>query len=430
MGAITMKVIKKAKPRTNVDNQQLIDNVSAMIKNVRQNGDKALLEYNARFDQNQRPQLRISRTEIEAAYKQVSKQELADMRTAAGHIKAFAEAQKASIHELQNFQTKPGVYLGHRIIPVDSCCCYVPGGSYPLYSTALMLTIPARVAGVKRITACSPSVKGDVNINAKTLVAMDIGGADEIYAVGGAHAIAAFSYGTEQIAPASLIVGPGNQYVTEAKRQCYGKVGIDFIAGPSEVLVIAEAGAGADPRIIAADLLAQAEHDPLAKGILVTTDEALGNAVITSVEEQLAVLPTVDIASRSWADYGEVVLADSLSEAINIANSYAPEHLEVIVNKPETAVSNLTNYGSLFIGQYTAEVFGDYASGTNHTLPTLKAARYTGGVWAGTFLKVCTHQSMTKQAMLEISGLVSNMAHGEGLIAHARAAEIRKEIYG
>ncbi|MFA5457898.1 MAG: histidinol dehydrogenase [Synergistaceae bacterium] len=425
-----MKVIKKAKPRTNVDNQQLIDNVSAMIKNVRQNGDKALLEYNARFDQNQRPQLRISRTEIEAAYKQVSKQELADMRTAAGHIKAFAEAQKASMHELQNFQTKPGVYLGHRIIPVDSCCCYVPGGSYPLYSTALMLTIPARVAGVKRITACSPSVKGDVNINAKTLVAMDIGGADEIYAVGGAHAIAAFSYGTEQIAPVSLIVGPGNQYVTEAKRQCYGKVGIDFIAGPSEVLVIAEAGAGADPRIIAADLLAQAEHDPLAKGILVTTDEALGNAVITSVEEQLAVLPTVDIASRSWADYGEVVLADSLSEAINIANSYAPEHLEVIVNKPETAVSNLTNYGSLFIGQYTAEVFGDYASGTNHTLPTLKAARYTGGVWAGTFLKVCTHQSMTKQAMLEISGLVSNMAHGEGLIAHARAAEIRKEIYG
>ena len=425
-----MKVIKKAKPRTNVDNQQLIDNVSAMIKNVRQNGDKALLEYNARFDQNQRPQLRISRAEIEAAYKQVSKQELADMRTAAGHIKAFAEAQKASMHELQNFQTKPGVYLGHRIIPVDSCCCYVPGGSYPLYSTALMLTIPARVAGVKRITACSPSVKGDVNINAKTLVAMDIGGADEIYAVGGAHAIAAFSYGTKQIAPVSLIVGPGNQYVTEAKRQCYGKVGIDFIAGPSEVLVIAEAGAGADPRIIAADLLAQAEHDPLAKGILVTTDEALGNAVITSVEEQLAVLPTVDIASRSWADYGEVVLADSLSEAINIANSYAPEHLEVIVNKPETAVSNLTNYGSLFIGQYTAEVFGDYASGTNHTLPTLKAARYTGGVWAGTFLKVCTHQSMTKQAMLEISGLVSNMAHGEGLIAHARAAEIRKEIYG
>lgn len=399
-----------------------------MIKNVRLNGDKALLEYNARFDQNHRPQLRISRTEIEAAYEHVSEQELADIRSAAGHIKAFAEAQKASVHELKDFQTKPGIYLGHRVIPVDSCCCYVPGGSYPLYSTALMLTIPAKVAGVKRIAACSPSVKGKDSINAKTIVAMDIGGADEIYAVGGAHAIAAFSYGTEQIAPVNLIVGPGNQYVTEAKRQCYGQVGIDFIAGPSEVLVIAEQGA--DARIIAADLLAQAEHDPLAKGILVTTDEKLAKDVITSVQEQLSVLPTAEIASRSWDDYGEVIVAENLSEAINIANSHAPEHLEIIVDKPENTVPNLVNYGSLFIGQYTAEVFGDYASGTNHTLPTLGAARYTGGVWVGTFLKVCTHQSMTKQAMLEISGLVSNMAHGEGLIAHARAAEIRKEIYG
>ena len=246
--------------------------------------------------------------------------------------------------------------------------------------------------------------------------------------VGGAHAIAAFSYGTVQIAPVSLIVGPGNQYVTEAKRQCYGQVGIDFIAGPSEVLVIAEAGA--DARIIAADLLAQAEHDPLAKGILVTTDETLGRSVMAAVEEQLDVLPTANIASRSWADYGEIAVADTISEAIDMANSYAPEHLEVIVDKPETVVPHLVNYGSLFIGQYTAEVFGDYASGTNHTLPTLKAARYTGGVWAGTFLKVCTHQSMTKQGMLDISGLVSNMAHGEGLAGHARAAEIRKEIFG
>ena len=425
-----MKVIKKAKPRTNEDNQQLIDNVSAIIKNVRLNGDKALVEYNIRFDQNQRRNLRISRAEIEAAYNLISEQELADMRKAAEHIKAFAEAQKATMRELERFETNPGIYLGHRIIPVDSCCCYVPGGSYPLYSTALMLTIPAKVAGVRRIAACSPSVKESESIDPKTLVAMDIGGADEIYAVGGAQAIAAFTYGTGQIAPVSLVVGPGNQYVTEAKRQCYGKIGIDFVAGPSEVLVMAEEGAGADPHIVAADLLAQAEHDPLAKGILVTTDEALGKAVISSVEKQLAALPTANIASRSWEDYGEVLLADSLCEAIDITNSYAPEHLEVIVNEPKEAVLSLTNYGSLFIGQYTAEVFGDYASGPNHTLPTLKAARYTGGVWAGTFLKVCTHQSMTKQAMLEISSLVSNMARGEGLIAHARAAEIRKEIYG
>lgn len=425
-----MKVIKEARPRRNEDSQQLRDNVSAIIKNVRINGDKALIEYNARFDQNKRRDLRIGRAEIEAAYEQVSEQELADMRKAAEHIRAFAEAQKATMRELKGFETVPGVYLGHRIIPVDSCCCYVPGGSYPLYSTALMLTIPAKVAGVRRITACSPSVKGSESIDPKTLVAMDIGGADEIYAVGGAQAIAAFAYGTEQIAPVSMVVGPGNQYVTEAKRQCYGRIGIDFVAGPSEVLVIAERGAGADPRIIAADLLAQAEHDPLAKGILVTDDEGLARAVISSVEQQLAALPTADIASRSWEDYGEVLLADSLFEAIKITNDHAPEHLEVIVNDPEETIPRLTNYGSLFIGQYTAEVFGDYASGTNHTLPTLKAARYTGGVWVGTFLKVCTHQTMTKQAMLEISGLVSNMARGEGLIAHVRAAEIRKEIYG
>jgi len=423
-----MKTVKKAKPRANEDNRQLAENVSEIIRNVRQNGDEALFQYNERFDGNTRRGLKISRAEVEDAYGQVRQCDLADMRAAAENIRAFAEAQKAAMREIDAFETKPGISMGHRVIPVDSCCCYVPGGGYPLYSTALMLTIPAKVAGVKRIAACSPAVRGSRCIDARTVVAMDIGGADEIYAVGGAHAVAAFAYGTEQIAPVSLIVGPGNQYVTEAKRQCYGQVGIDFIAGPSEVLIIAESGA--DPRIIAADLLAQAEHDALAKSILITTDAELAESVIASVKEQLAVLPTAEIASRSWEDYGEVLLADDIEEAIDAANRIAPEHLEVIVNEPEKVVLRLVNYGSLFIGQYTAEVFGDYASGTNHTLPTLRAARYTGGVWAGTFLKVCTHQTMTKQAMLDISGLVSNMARGEGLIAHARAAEIRREIFG
>jgi len=423
-----MKTVKKAKPRANEDNRQLAENVSEIIRNVRQNGDEALFQYNERFDGNKRRGLKISRAEVEEAYGQVRQRDLADMRAAAENIRAFAEAQKAAMREIDAFETKPGISMGHRVIPVDSCCCYVPGGGYPLYSTALMLTIPAKVAGVKRIAACSPAVRGSRCIDARTVVAMDIGGADEIYAVGGAHAVAAFAYGTEQIAPVSLIVGPGNQYVTEAKRQCYGQVGIDFIAGPSEVLIIAESGA--DPRIIAADLLAQAEHDALAKSILITTDAELAESVIASVKEQLAVLPTAEIASRSWEDYGEVLLADDIEEAIDAANRIAPEHLEVIVNEPEKVVLRLVNYGSLFIGQYTAEVFGDYASGTNHTLPTLRAARYTGGVWAGTFLKVCTHQTMTKQAMLDISGLVSNMARGEGLIAHARAAEIRREIFG
>ena len=423
-----MKTVKKAKPRANEDNRQLAENVSEIIRNVRQNGDEALFQYNERFDGNKRRGLKISRAEVEEAYGQVRQRDLADMRAAAENIRAFAEAQKAAMREIDAFETKPGISMGHRVIPVDSCCCYVPGGGYPLYSTALMLTIPAKVAGVKRIAACSPAVRGSCGIDARTVVAMDIGGADEIYAVGGAHAVAAFAYGTGQITPVSLIVGPGNQYVTEAKRQCYGQVGIDFIAGPSEVLIIAESGA--DPRIIAADLLAQAEHDALAKSILVTTDAKLAESVIASVKEQLAGLPTAEIAARSWEDYGEVLLADDIEEAIDAANRIAPEHLEVIVNEANAVVPRLMNYGSLFIGQYTAEVFGDYASGTNHTLPTLRAARYTGGVWAGTFLKVCTHQTMTRQAMLDISGLVSNMARGEGLIAHARAAEIRREIFG
>ena len=256
---------------------------------------------------------------------------------------------------------------------------------------------------------------------------MDIAGIDEIYAVGGAQAIAAFSYGTDQIQPVNLIVGPGNSFVTEAKRQCYGKVGIDFVAGPSEVLVIADGNADAD--IVAADLLAQSEHDKEAKGIVVTTDEAFGQAVIKAVEAQLQQLDTREIASKSWTDFGEVLLADDLEEAIAYANSYAPEHLEVNVAEAqqERTVDALHNYGSLFIGGNTAEVFGDYASGTNHTLPTLGAARYTGGVWVGTFLKTCTYQSMNPAAMMNIAPLVSSLARGEGLIGHARAAEIRME---
>ena len=288
-----------------------------------------------------------------------------------------------------------------------------------------MLTIPAKTAGVEKVTACSPVMRGTGRINPKTLVAMDIGGADEIYAVGGAQAIAAFSYGTEEIPAVDMIVGPGNRYVTEAKRQCYGQVGIDFVAGPSEVLVIAD-GSGT-PEIVAADLLAQSEHDANAKGILVTTDKDFGQAVMEAVKKELAILDTREIAEKSWETYGEVLLADSLEEAVELANAYAPEHLELNVQEPELLAEKLYNYGSLFIGENTAEVFGDYASGTNHTLPTLKAARYTGGVWVGTFLKTCTHQSMSPQAMKELAPLVERMAHGEGLTGHAQAAKVRKE---
>lgn len=422
-----MRVFKSAKPRSEADISALRETVTGIINNVRENGDKALQDYNAKFDGCNRENLRISPEEIQQAYEMLTEDELADIKAAAANIKAFAQAQKESIGIVKDFSPAEGIKLGHRAIPVQSACCYVPGGGYPLYSTALMLGIPAKVAGVKRVTACSPVIKGTTTIHPKTLVAMDVAGIDEIYAVGGAQAIAAFSYGTDQIAPVNLIVGPGNSFVTEAKRQCYGKVGIDFVAGPSEVLVIADGQA--DPEVIAADLLAQSEHDRVAKGLVVTTSETLASDICDAVEAQLQQLDTAEIARVSWENTGEVLIADSLEEAVAYANEYAPEHLEVNVeeDKIDETVSALINYGSLFIGGNTAEVFGDYASGTNHTLPTLGAARYTGGVWVGTFIKICTYQSMTKDAMMNIAPLVSRLARGEGLIGHARAAEIRIE---
>ena len=422
-----IKELKPSKKRTEEDRSRLMATVGDIIADVRMNGDAALMEYNRRFDGCERTALRISEQEIRDAYDKVSAQEIEDIKKAAANIENFAKAQRATVGALEDFSPSPGIVLGHRVIPVGSCCCYVPGGGYPLYSTALMLGIPAKVAGVERVTACSPVIKGTDCIHPKTLVAMDVAGVDEIYAVGGAQAIAAFSYGTDQIQPVDMIVGPGNSFVTEAKRQCYGKVGIDFVAGPSEVLIIADGNA--DPEVLAADILAQSEHDKEAKGILVTTDEKLGAAVIDAVEAQLSTLETEPIARSSWNDFGEILIADSLDEAVEYANAYAPEHLEVNVSEADAdrVVSGLKNYGSLFIGGNTAEVFGDYASGPNHTLPTLGAARYTGGVWVGTFLKICTYQSMSRDAMMGIAPLVSNLARGEGLIGHARAAEIRME---
>lgn len=286
-----------------------------------------------------------------------------------------------------------------------------------------MLIIPAKIAGVKRICACSPAMKDSEYINPKTLVAMDIAGADEIYAVGGVQAIGAFAYGTDSIKPVDIIVGPGNKYVTEAKRQCYGKVGIDFVAGPSEVLIIADESA--NPSYIAADVLAQCEHDYNARGILITTDKTLAKEVNKKVNEILVDLPTKDIASLSWNNNGEIILVDNLQEAVKLSNKYAPEHLELNVKNTDEIIDKLTNYGSLFIGQYSAEVFGDYVSGTNHTLPTLRASRYTGGVWVGTFIKTCTTQRLSKGAVDLLAPVAYDLAMDEGLYAHANAAKVR-----
>ena len=417
-----MKILKSSGFKNKETEKIVKEQVSAIIEDIKINKDEALKKYNLKFDNNDRSVIKVSKEEIEEAYKQVDEEFIQNLKVAAKNIENFAIAQKESFDNNFEKEIYPGVILGQKHIPVTSCLAYVPGGGYPLFSTALMLIIPAKVAGVKRVIACSPTMKSTPKINPKTLVAMDIAGADEIYATGGVQAIAAFTYGTESIKPVDIIVGPGNKYVTEAKRQCYGTVGIDFVAGPSEVLIIADETA--NPTYIAADVLAQCEHDLNARGILVTTSEKFGLEVSQKVDEMLETLSTKNIAKPSWDNNGEIILVDSLEEAVQISNEYAPEHLEINVENNEGIIEDLVNYGSLFIGEYSAEVFGDYVSGTNHTLPTLKASRYTGGVWVGTFIKTCTHQVLNKGAVKSLGPVAINMATEEGLHAHANAARV------
>jgi len=417
---ILMKIIKDAKKgkMQEVDVRQKVFNI---LEDVRKNGDQALIEYNKKFD-DYTGNMRITADDIKRAYDSLDEQVIKDIRFAAERIRRFAEIQKDSMREVKEV-VSPGVILGHRIIPVQSCATYIPGGRYPLPSSALMSIIPAKVANVPRIVACSPPDSDVGSINPATLVAMDIAGADEIYCMGGAHAIGALAYGTETIKPVDMIVGPGNIWVTEAKRQVFGTVGIDFLAGPSEVLIIADETA--EPDFIASDLLAQSEHDPNARGILISLSEDLAHRVISSLEKLLADLETEEVARKSWQDNGQVIVVDSVEDAVKLANKIAPEHLELCINNPEDVVDLLLNYGSLFIGNYATEVFGDYVSGTNHILPTMKAARYTGGVWVGTFLKVVSFQMISKEGAKELIPAASSLAKTEGLYAHKLAADIR-----
>ena len=399
--------------------------VAEIIADVARRQDAALVEYERKFSRNERSSLRVSPEEIKKAYEELPEELVEAIKTAAKNIGDFARLQLQTIKELPLQELRPGVFLGHRVIPVDSCCCYVPGGRYPLFSTALMLAIPAKVAGVKRVAACTPVVKGTDRPHAATLVALDMAGADEVHAIGGAQAIAAATCGTEAFPAVDLVVGPGNIYVTEAKRQVYGRVGIDFVAGPSEVLIIADETA--DPLILAADLLAQSEHDPEARGILVTTSENIAIQTIREVERLLGEIETGETARLSWEARGEILIADSLEEAVEYSNKVAPEHLEINTKDPEDLTGKLENYGSLFIGSGSAEVFGDYVAGTNHTLPTMGAARYTGGLWVGTFLKTCTMQKITPEGVKALAPVADVMARNEGLAAHALAARLRNE---
>ncbi|MEW9080775.1 histidinol dehydrogenase [Terrisporobacter glycolicus] len=418
-----MEVLKKSQFK-NVETEKTVKiQVREILNDIKFNKDIGVRKYNFQFDKNSRLNYRVTRDEIVKAYKQVDIKFIEDIKIAVKNIEEFAKAQKESFEHNFEREIYPGVILGQKHIPIESALAYVPGGGYPLFSTALMLIIPAKIAGVKRVCACSPTMRNSKNINPKTLVAMDIAGADEIYAVGGVQAIGAFTYGTESIKPVDIIVGPGNKYVTEAKRQCYGNVGIDFVAGPSEVLIIADETANAD--YIAADVLAQCEHDYSARGVLITTDKKLGEVVSKKVDEILKDLPTRDIAVSSWRNNGEIIYVDTLDEAVKLSNKYAPEHLEISLKNENEIIDKLINYGSLFVGGLSAEVFGDYVSGTNHTLPTLRASRYTGGVWVGTFIKTCTTQRLSQKAVDLLAPVAHDLAVEEGLYAHANAAKVR-----
>lgn len=418
-----MEILKESQFKNVELDKSVKYQVGEILNEVRVNKDIGVRKYNLLFDKNPRVNYRVCRDEIVKAYKQVDIKFIEDLKVAIKNIESFAQSQKSSFDNEFEKEIYPGVILGQKHIPIESALAYVPGGGYPLFSTALMLIIPAKVAGVKRICACSPTMKNSSQINPKTLVAMDMAGADEIYAVGGVQAIGAFTYGTETIKPVDIIVGPGNKYVTEAKRQCYGKVGIDFVAGPSEVLIIADESANAD--YIAADVLAQCEHDYNARGILITTDKTLAKEVAKKVDEILENLPTREIALSSWRNNGEIIYVNSLDEAVKLSNDYAPEHLEISVKNEDEIIDKLINYGSLFIGGLSAEVFGDYVSGTNHTLPTLRASRYTGGVWVGTFIKTCTTQRLSQRAVDLLAPVAHDLAVDEGLYAHANAAKVR-----
>jgi len=390
-----------------------IEVVREVIDNVRKEGDKAVIRYTEKFDKFTPKALEVTKEDIENAYKNVDDKVVEAIKKAHEHIQEFAEIQIASMRDFE-LKTKWSI-LGQKIIPVDKVGCYVPGGRYPLPSSALMSITPARVAGVEKIIVCSPKIRDE------TIIAADVAGADRIFSVGGIQAIAAMAYGTETIPHVHMIVGPGNKYVTEAKRMVYGDVGIDFLAGPSEVLVVADDSG--DASLIATDMMSQAEHDPLAQAHLVTTSEKLANEVNRELEEQLKDSPTREVATQSL-DKSYIILVDSLEEAYRIANKRAPEHVELQVEDEEAAKAALKHYGSLFIGKDSAESFGDYASGTNHILPTGGGARFTGGLSVFSFLKIQTYQKITSPDM--IADIVAELAKAEGLDSHMRSALRRK----
>ncbi len=409
--------IKAPEPKREQESRELREMIAALMNDVQERGDAALRDYSEKFDGMRLEQFEVTAEEIEAARQACDEQLLADMRFGIERIRAFAEAQLKTLQPLE-VETLPGLHLGHRLIPIQRVGAYVPGGRYPLLSTAQMSIIPAKVAGVEEIIVCTPP-----KVHPAVLYAAHLSGATRIFRVGGAQAIAAFTHGTESIPKVDKICGPGNMYVNEAKRQAIGSVGIDQLAGPSEIFTLADDSA--DPKILAADMLGQAEHDVETRVGLITTSREVAEKTLAEVERQLTLLATREVAEQSWRKRGEIVLCDSLEEAIAYSDEVAAEHLQVHTRDPHGVGKRLRNYGSLFIGVEASVVYSDKISGTNHTLPTGGAGKYTGGVWVGTFIKVCTHQWLDQRGVEAVAPVAVRQSTREGLEGHRKAAEIR-----
>jgi sulfopropanediol 3-dehydrogenase len=402
------------------------ETVESILADIDARKDQAVKDLSKKFDEWAPTDFKLSAHEIERAIAQVPQRDLDDIKFAQAQVRNFAQKQKETMHDLE-VETLPGVVLGHRHIPVNSIGCYVPGGRYPMVASAHMSIVTAKVAGVERIIACAPPFKGGPH--PAIVAAMHFGGADEIFVLGGVQAVAAMALGTESIKPVDMIVGPGNAYVAEAKRQLFGRVGIDLLAGPTETLIIADGSV--DGEICATDLLGQAEHGPTSPAVMITNSEKLARDTMAEVERLLKILPTADVAGQAWKDYGEVIVCDDLDEMVREADRVASEHVQVMTRDPDYFLNNMKNYGSLFLGPRTNVAYGDKVIGTNHTLPTKKAARYTGGLWVGKFMKTCTYQKvLTDEASAMIGEVCSRLCILEGFRAHAEQANIRVRRYG
>lgn len=401
--------------------QNVTESVREIVDTVREDGDDGVRELTRKFDDVDREELRVSESEIERAADELTEAERRTIENTIENVRTFHEAQ---FEHLDGFEREfdEGVSLGTRLVPVTRAGTYVPGGRKPLVAAPAMTIVPAAIAGVNEIIACAPP-RADGSVQSAQLYAMDRAGADEIYVAGGAQAIAAMAYGTETIPSVDKVTGPGNVFVIEAKRQAYGHVGIDFLAGPTEVLIVADATA--DPEMVATDILAQAEHDPRSRAALVSTDRDTATAAMEAIDEQLPTLRTEDVAAESWDENGEVIVVDDREEATTVANEWAPEHVQLMTENPRDLLSALTNYGSAFLGHHAPVVFGDKAVGTNHTLPTLEVARYSGGINVSTYLKVLTHQELTAEGADGIAPWAAKICEMEGTHAHQISAERR-----